>query len=433
MKSRISFFKGLFRRLIRHEDGLFYAVSNTTQQAAMLAAQIIILRFIPPEEMGIWQTMLVISAYLSMTQFGVVNAMNLEYPYLLGRGEKERALAVIQTAQIYNLANASLVFLVYAVLGLISMARSPQNWTLAFLAMAFVAGSNTHITYLECTYRAGSEFRRLAKLRLMMIPVYLGLLILPYRLGFRGLLLREAIIWGIMLLSWHIGRPVRIKPRWVPDSFRALISTGWRLWLSSYAVQMARAVPRLALVVLSGTLAVGLYSPINWIVTAFYSISESIGAYLYPTLIFRYARDGIAVSKTTMKATLLVIGMLAPLVFIGELTLPWLIRSFIPKYVAAAGASRVALLAGFLECFSIACMCFAIVKKWRLLLIYSVCMLASKVTCIFTGVWLFHDDLLGVSVGMLLSSIILIPIIVAIVRKAGESLPAMETLPRSVL
>ena len=74
-----------------------FASSNILWQITFVSCELFILRIIDPDLIGIWQMVILIQSYSIISRLGIINAMNREFPYLLGQENlKKRMLVLIE-------------------------------------------------------------------------------------------------------------------------------------------------------------------------------------------------------------------------------------------------------------------------------------------------------------------------------------------------
>jgi O-antigen/teichoic acid export membrane protein len=415
--------RGVPERLKRHVNLFLFTGSNLLLQATTLVCQFWVLRFVPPEQMGVWAFVTLVEGYLLFTQLGVLNAMNREFPYFMGKGEKERALSVAGTAQAYALCNGTLLMCVFLVLCATYGGRSPE-WRIALLTAALTAPLDQYTSYLEGTYRSGSEFRRLAWVRIFQAVFAGASLALVWKYGFKGYCLRSGLLVAVPAIFAHFLSPVRVRPRFVRENIALLLSTGWRLFLWNYLFRTAQSFPRLILGTLSGAFYLGLFVPVGVVVTGTTAIATSFSSYIYPSLTRRFAQNKTDVGRVALKAAVLSVLMLSAPVALGIVLLPILVPRLVPAYAASVHACQIALAAGLFECMVVATVAFAAAKAWKRMAAYIGCALVSRAVGAVGGYFLFADHLIGVAWGMLGASLIMAGVTIVTVRgtgaKAGE-------------
>lgn len=390
-------------------NAILYAGSNLSLHAVTTLCYFVVLRWIEPEYVGIWQAALVLHTYLRALNLGIVHAMNREYPYFIGRDEPGRARLTVATAQSWVLVNAAILVAVFVALSFAHAGRG-RDWRLAYLTMAAFSAGQTYRMYVDCTYRAGSEFRTLALIRLGQIPVIVATVALPAWMGFDGFLVRMLVIETVWVACSHVWRPVRVAPGFRWETFKLLLSTGWRLHLAQYLILASRGFPRLAVLTLGGTYALGLFAPVAWMLQAFFDIANSLGAYMYPALTRRYARHGTPVGKAALRVALWSMLALAPVVLPAMFVLQWIVPWLLPNYAPALPAMQVALVASLLDCITISRVAFASMKAWGAYFVYIGFLIVLNAGGAFGGGALLDDQVLGVAIGKLLASAAMVPV-----------------------
>jgi hypothetical protein len=262
----------------------------------------------------------------------------------------------------------------------------------------------------------------------------------------------------------HWFRPVRVRPGFRKDSLRLLFATGWRLWLTSYLLQFSVSFPRWALASLGGALLfwngghlqgegililgllvqmswigsdlrgvsggmglcatcggaillasqaagegqslllMGLFMPVSWMITGMSGVAASVSSYLYPTLTYRYAKEGIPVGRVAWRLAVKVTLGLAPLAAAGLALMPFLLRLLRAEYLRSLWAVEVAIVSGLVDCLTVATVAFAAAKAWRPLYAFVACALIARSAGAFVGYHVLSDRLLGVALGMLAAS-----------------------------
>jgi hypothetical protein len=264
-----------------------------------------------------------------------------------------------------------------------------------------------YTSYLEGTYRSGNEFRTLSNIRLLLAITTALTLVLPWKFGFRGYCGQVFILSLQPAVLGYIFRPVRVGPRFEPGYLRLLYATGWRLHLWNYLSRTAQSFPRLALATIGGTLALGLYVPVQAAYIAINNVTGSLSAYLYPSLTRHYAVTGAPVGRIALRSGLLVMLGLTPGVILGAIALPLVVPRFLPDYARAVVPAQIVLFAGLFECISIGTNAFAATKAWTPMFIQLAASLVVRGTTAFIGAIAFEDRLFGVALGMLIASVIM--------------------------
>lgn len=348
------------------ERAAFYTTAAIVRNVCTLAAGIVLLRWISPEDLGVWQTLLLAQTYLAVIRLGVVNGMNRELAFLSGKGETEAGLRTAATAQAYSLYCAA-VGLVLAVGALFIFRGKGTSWVSGITALVVIVPSDFYYGYLEGTFRTSFEFDRLAWVFLAGAALSIATVPLAYLMGFSGYCLRAAILSVFMMLMCHFLRPVRVRPCFDRDAFRLLLSTGLPLYGQNYLSQVAGSMDRLILLSISNVSTLGLYGPSMTIARALNMLSDSLSTYLSPRLAFLYGRDNDKASlfRPTVSAMGVAFLSALPVAVVGWFILPPLVRALFPGYADGIFAMRMGLLAGLFMTSRIGMSAPCMIKAWR--------------------------------------------------------------------
>lgn len=428
MNNRI---KQFIRSTKAHSAGAFFACSSLAEQAVLLGCQIVALRFVPPELMGVWQVTMLYALYATVTRLGIVNGLGREYPYFLGAGKDEEAGHLVQVAQLYSLCNAGIVALLFLVLLVINWSRGVE-WRSAMAVGVAVFSLRVYEEYLIVTFRSSRAFVWLARISLIRIPVHLSLLLLPAFWGYWGYLAREAGLITISVGLLHTIRPVRTRPRWRWGDLRLLFSTGWRLYASAFLTQVSRSLPRAILAFISVT-AVGLFTPVNWMYTSAVTFASILSQYLFPTLTFKLAQRHMAVGRLALGITALMMLLMLPVFAAVFFILPVLVERLLPQYTASIPAIRICVPAVWLELSGLTSLAFTTAKAWTRLFVYVIASLAVRAIALYAGCRLLPEDpLVGLAWGLLIANVISAPLI-CLMAYPVKTVPPEESLGEEAL
>jgi O-antigen/teichoic acid export membrane protein len=395
--------------LIKQQNVFFsFSISSLMLSATSILSSLIVLRWVSPASMGVWQTLVLIQSYSDLARLGIVRGLNRELPYLLGRDEQEQAFAMVSTAQAYSLFVGILGFVGFVAVLFVSDLSSAE-WRAGLLCMGILWFASSYGTYLQGTYRAQTEFKRLSSIQFLQAGLQLLSLLLVVLWGYTGMVARSALLALIMAALLHRYRPIRVRPwfRW-PD-FRALLSTGLPLYGSAYLYGLAMGFERVILLQKGGTETVGMYTPASAILTVMVTLPATLSLYIYPRMAFDLGKHDnprhlwhISIRAVAASAALAVIIALA-----GWLALPLTMRHIFPQYLPALEPTRLALVAGVFLSVNAAQTSMAVLKAWRYLYLYMGLFALTK--CVFP--WLlaqWFEPLIGVAIGGVVASMVMV-------------------------
>ncbi len=62
----------------------------------------IVIRWIGPDELGLWQSLMIVATYAPVLQLGTTNGLNRDLPYMYGAGRLDEGLDMVASTQSYN-------------------------------------------------------------------------------------------------------------------------------------------------------------------------------------------------------------------------------------------------------------------------------------------------------------------------------------------
>lgn len=390
-----------------------------------MACAVVVLRWIPPSEMGVWQTLLLIESYCQLVRLGIVNAMNREYPFLLGRGNAAEAIRYVQTAEFYTLSMVLLQVIGLTAAALL-LAPSDINWRLGMLTLAVYAPSNLYRGFLEATYRGGQEFARLARAQWVLMVLSIVSLGLVIAFDFIGFCIRNLLLAIVSASVYFCFRPVEFKPRLSIKILKYLFWAGLPLFVSNYLTVVASTFNRVILLQQNGTMAVGLFAPVAAVITLGTLLPSTLSVYLLPRITYDFGASGSATQtiRQALKVALATSLLMAPLLVIGWCLLPVVVRKFAPLYSEATTAMRIGLLVTVFGGVKLSTTAFSVLQAWKPMFVYLFILVGTS----WIGPWAAvrswpGSPLEGVAIGMLAASIVQIPVVLGCLYWAATRAP----------
>lgn len=386
----------------------FFGGASIAAQMVQMACGVAVLRWVPPEQMGIWLTLQVVEAYALWIRLGVINAVNREYPFLLGQGRAEEALAHVRAAGSYLAACALAMAGGFGAAVWVWVERGP-DWQWALAAYAVHAGGGLWRGFLEATFRGGREFSRLAWVQIAGAGLQLASLPLVALFGFKGFCGRAVLLVVATTALCHAVRPVRRVLGWSRPVLARLMVDGLPLFASGYLASISAQFPRVLLAATGGLALLGLYAPAAAVLVAGALLPGTLLTYLVPRRHHAYGRDGdaAAIAAEAWRQTWMLAAWLTPLVLIGAWVLPWMVQRWFPSYAAGAHVMGWAAAVAALGPIKIATSVFSTLKAWRPMLAHALLGLLLA----WAGPWAWlrwdgADPLRAVMVGTFVASVV---------------------------
>jgi O-antigen/teichoic acid export membrane protein len=352
------------RAMTQHPRARFAAMMSTAQGLNGLSA-LLVFRWLDPLAMGYWSAAQLVTLPLDALKLGILSGLAREYPYLLGRGERERAHRLAEAALAHSLLMCGLGLLAVGGLALLSpdsgSARSASITAAIAWALVYYA------QFVRSTFRSSAAFTRLGGIELGIALMGVVTLVLVQWLGFQGLLFRALLLATIASGVFFAFRPVRVRPRvhWI--AIREMFQFGRHTYITGYMLLVGQQAERIALLTFAGGVeAVGLYTPVLGIWSLLQVIPNVLHASSYPQFIEAYGRDHDA--RRLLKGLLGQIRKTAiVMVFISAFAgvTGWTIVVYLlPKYSAAGLPIIIACCAGPFLSVRILATYYSALKRW---------------------------------------------------------------------
>lgn len=323
------------------------AGGNSLAMFVAIAGGLIQARFVTPEELGYFRSFAIVTGYVFFLQLGLFGVLARFYPYYIGKGERERALAVAEICQAWIVTITLLVCSVYGLLALQALlaGNGPAflGWAVQIVAIAgFFYGG-----YLGATYRSGHDFQTVVRGSLLStfvstftLPVFV---IAPYV----ALALRSGLGSLVSLVFLHLRRPLRLGWRFDWREWLGLVKVSLPMFVAEYGALTGWTVVETTLILrFLGADALGLWSMSFMLLEAANKVPQAVTAVYIPRLIESFGRTKDVRGTLALCRRPLLLGAPTMLLMagVGALLLSFLVPILMPNYVAAIPTMSLMLL-----------------------------------------------------------------------------------------
>ena len=307
---------------------------------------LVVLKWITPEEMGIWNGVTIASPYISFLQLGLFVALNRELPFLIGKGDKEKAIRHVRTAATY--ANFISGFILIATLiTLIYFYILERNQLYLFVILSFGISSASKIiqNFLTVTFRSSNDFKKLGYIYLSVIPLYFFTILLVYFYSFDGYLIYQVITPLTLVLILFFFRPYKNRPKFFIINFKDLLKTALPFFVINNFHGIAPSFRKIILIEYLGVRALGLFSPALAILLIGRMIPKIMGSYIYPKMSKMYGQSNQKrdLWEINIKSSIFSTFLSIPVVLTIYFLLPLLFEYVFPLYKDAYNATTIIL------------------------------------------------------------------------------------------
>ena len=96
------------------------AGGNLMATAVAFIGSLVQARYVSPDDLGYLRGFSIVTGYVLFLNLGLFESLHRLYPYYIGKGHKERALAHAEIGQAWNVAVSAVVSAVFIVLAIVS-------------------------------------------------------------------------------------------------------------------------------------------------------------------------------------------------------------------------------------------------------------------------------------------------------------------------
>ena len=409
--------KGLWRKNLsqarNHNAAFMFTGASLMVSIASIVAGTFMLR-IDPEDRGIWDLARTALPFAMLALAGINNGLSRDLPYFFGKGDVKTAHRLAGTVQFYILLAALLILAGgAATLIYFNDTGSKKLFTLASVTGLIMAAFYTN--YLIVTFRSAKSFQDFSKIKI--VEAVLTVITIPMiaYLGFAGMVTRTVILALVVLAFMHWMRPVRVPLTWDSKSFVLLMKTGAPIFVFDYLISNVANCDKWVLNYFGGTdglKMVGSFALATMAREAICKVPDALGEYIYPRMSHSYGQfhEPIRLWRMAIKSSLMVVAFMIPAVIAGWFLLPPVVNHFFPKYIEAVRAAQWILVGSIFSGATIGKLAIWSLKDWKLMAWYQI------LNCVFilagpiAGAFLHQDLLIGVSLGIVTSQVLWIPV-----------------------
>ncbi len=377
-------------------------LSQAITGLANLVSGILVQRWVSPQDMGIWNGLLLSLTYSQFMQLGILNGLGRELPFMQARQEHDKATTAAGTAYAVVLSLTACSVVVTILLTCVLVLRQDHTYAVSLTAVGLMIIVSWLNFYHLVLFRANGDFGRLSAADIAVALSGLVLLACVYAFGYWGHLLRMAAKSLILAaLYFLLSRRYHTRPLFDSRMAWQLIKTGAPIFLVGQLWGVFVSMDSVSLV--SSQADLGYYTLALQVHNAARIFPIAITSVVYPAMAHRYGATGSTQGlvrmawKATAGASL--IGLVVGIA--GCLAVPQVVKHITPQYALGVPAAVVASFSGLAMAPHLFAALFNVLRRQELYLIGWIGGLASFLFVRYTVAgYLGMDVLVGTSLGM---------------------------------
>ncbi len=313
-----------------------FAGGNIICLIMRLAGGLLVARVTRPEILGLFNGLSLIIGYVPFVQLGIINGLNRELPYYIGRGDKQKAYALTACAQWWALIVGSVVSVILIGVAAWQLSKGRNDLAFGWLTQAWLAFQCIYTqSYLQVTYRTKGDFSRLTASNVAQSVSSFLLIVFIWLYGFDGLCIRAVLVSFIAFYTMWRWRPIKVTAVWDYESFKHLLKIGAPIFVVGQVYAWWTVLDSTLVLKYRGVHGLGLYAVALMAGTSIELIPNSLSVICYPRMAEEYGRTGSLRALTQIVKKPMVYLSLAYVVLalVSWFAVPPAIQLLTPKYV----------------------------------------------------------------------------------------------------
>ena len=384
-----------------------YSGGSILKAFVQMLGSLVIAKFVAPEDLGLWTTINLALIYSGFLQAGLINGINLELPYALGKSEKETADSISGTAQIFVIGYA-IVILTISILFVLFYTEPNLKIKYGVLGIGVIIILTLYHSYLSSTFRSYNLFHKLSYLQIFDALFSIITILFVVYFSYFGIILKLLFssLFAVSLLHYY--RPMKTRLKWNSAVFKTLVKSGLPIFALAYAESICLTADRLWILKYSDMNDLGIYSFAFYAFVSFSMLTASIATYVYPKMTYNYGKynDKVKLWVIAKKLTIMMSLLLIPLAAIAYFIIPVMVLDYFPKYASGVSTMQILVISGAIKGISVGSNVLWSIKSWREMIIIKVSSSLLFVGITFFGIQTLSNKIEGIAVGVLVANVL---------------------------
>jgi len=332
----------------RYRGELIFSLASYTTPLVGLWASVLTARFLMPQELGSIQAVMLILPYAGFLHLGVINGLNRNLAFYMGRNDMETAQRMVNAVAFVVNIVSGIGVLIGCVVLFLKLHAWPVNRIEVYASVALLSSLvfMPQYNYLGGLFRSGQHFQRLGQLTFIENAVRFLYALLPAVWGWAGRIVGETIrpIIGFALKRKY--RPYKPDGGFTFNDIKLLLHAGAPLLVTSYLLALFSVADQSLIALHFDKVQLGYYSLSRLIITALMIVPITMGTMLYPKASTLHGRNKnpAALRGFFWKSLLFNLVVFVPVCLLAYFLIEPIVRVFLPNYILGLDAAKVNIL-----------------------------------------------------------------------------------------
>lgn len=301
-----------------------------------------------PNDYGVWQTAKIFISYSIVFTFSLPFVMRRDFIMLRSEGKHDEAKKIadlVFTYELFVTPTLSILLILYGLFFVESYLLKISIIAVGLIYIGQFIGGYSNIL------AKGLNNYNLIK-KASILNGLLTILTIPfvYWYGFEALLIGTIILSFSNSIYYYIKRPFNYKVFWNNKLFKTLIIISFPLYLQDISTTIFDSIDRIIIAKYLTFDQVGFYSLASLVVVPLRLLIASFSLVLFTNLNEKYgfSKDNHVVEKHVLIPHHVLSVFLPSFIGFGIILLPFIVETFLPKYISGITSAQILLFATFI-------------------------------------------------------------------------------------
>ncbi len=394
-------------------DTVVFTLSNYISTAFSFISSFIIRKILGPLTMGLYTELMLIFEYGKFHQLGMINALEREVPFYIGKNDARRVEEIKKTTFAFITFSA---LNVAAILFIVSFFGGVHK--IGLRLVAFLILIETIISFYEALLQSYHRFKLWSLFIIVIgfLDVFLKV-ILVVKFGLNGLLGAMALIGIVTIAIYNFWGKCRVDfhvKAYLKEALR-LLKLGVPLIIFRVMYLLSTSIDRLAIIFFLGRLQLGYYSVATMVSNYLTLMPKFSYKTLYPKFLEAFGKneDIEDVKKYLIAPNRVFACLFSILIGFAVITIPFFVAYLLPRFKNGIFAAQIIAFAAFFSAhiYTWNYLLIALYQQKRLAFLYGVSAIITFIINLFF-INVLHMQITGVALATLISQFIFTTILI---------------------
>lgn len=318
----------------------------------MMVGNILIAKILTPTELGSFSFYLLIVNYVILIQIGIPNGLSRQFPYYMGKNDKESANKIVATAKLFSLVTSISIFIITVIISIFALFSNQYFQAMGYFVVGLSVIQTLYVTkFLKLLYRSNLDFNKLSKIEIIVASINFISIFFIYEFGLWGMGIRVLIVFLVDFYFSQKWAPVKIPIKWEKEIFTELMKIGAPIFFVSSIFALWPIVQRTMIFESQGEEALGLFSLAVAVQAGMSIITSSSSSIIFPkiTAMLGEGKKFKELFLFSIKIDAFVFVFNLVIAIIGYFLIPFLVKRYLPEYVGVILTCQIFLVFGVIS------------------------------------------------------------------------------------